>query len=177
MITRSAVLLALACLAASPAWAVNKCTIDGKTVFQDAPCPGKGEQLNVKPASGSARPQSASTQSADGASSTKPQTEAQRLEANVAASQKQRRLRELEQREVPGADHEIRSHLKACEEEQVRLERAKGAYVQNLYGKTDAAQKASEQAAAAARCDTKDRDLRATAARLRTECQQLGGCK
>ncbi len=172
MSARSGVLLSLACLAASPAWAVNKCTIDGRTVFQDAACPGKGEQLTVRPASGSAP-----TQSADGAASTKPQTEAQRLEANVAASQKQRRLRELEQREVPGADFAIRSHLQACQAEQSRLERAKGAYVQNLYGKTDAAQKASEQAAAAARCDTKDRDLRAASAGLRAECQQLGGCK
>lgn len=176
MKTNSA-LIALACLAASPAWAINKCTIDGKTVFQDAACPGKGEQLTVKPASGASRTQGTPAQAAEGSATNKPQTEAQRLEANVAASQKQRRLRKLEQREVPGADYAIRSHLQACQEEQDRLERAKGAYVQNLYGKTDAAQKASEQAAAAARCDTRDRDLRATAASLRAECQQLGGCK
>ncbi|WP_199227672.1 DUF4124 domain-containing protein [Acidovorax sp. HMWF018] len=36
-----------------PAWAVNKCTgPDGKTVFQDAPCTGKGEKIEVRPASG-----------------------------------------------------------------------------------------------------------------------------
>ncbi|OGB19471.1 MAG: hypothetical protein A2W72_01545 [Burkholderiales bacterium RIFCSPLOWO2_12_67_14] len=45
-------LLALTCLAVSPAWAINKCTIDGRVVFQDAPCPGKGETLVVRPASG-----------------------------------------------------------------------------------------------------------------------------
>lgn len=47
-------LLALS-LAASPAWAVNKCTgPDGKVTFQDAPCVGRGEAVVVKPASGMA---------------------------------------------------------------------------------------------------------------------------
>lgn len=160
----------------SPAWAVNKCVIDGQLVFQDAPCPGKGETLVLRPALGAAKgPTTLAPVSGDGPS--KPMSEAQRLEANIAASQKQRRLRELEQRQVPDADLAIRSHLQACKDEQDRLERAKGQYVQNLYGKTDSAQRASEQAAAAARCDTKDRDLRATAAAIRSECQQLGGCK
>ncbi len=30
-----------------PTWAVNKCTIDGKTVYQDAPCPGAGAAMNL----------------------------------------------------------------------------------------------------------------------------------
>lgn len=50
-----AILLA-ALLAASPAWAINKCTgADGKVVYQDAPCEGKGEKIEVRPASGPAR--------------------------------------------------------------------------------------------------------------------------
>lgn len=49
------VLFAAALLMAAPAWAVNKCTgADGKAVFQDAPCAGKGEALDVRPASGHA---------------------------------------------------------------------------------------------------------------------------
>ena len=41
-------------LAMAPAWAVNKCTgPDGKVAFQDAPCAGKGEKVDVRPASGS----------------------------------------------------------------------------------------------------------------------------
>ncbi len=40
--------LALLC---SHSWAVNKCTgPDGKIAFQDAPCAGKGEAVNVRPA-------------------------------------------------------------------------------------------------------------------------------
>ncbi|NMM75362.1 hypothetical protein B2J88_20145 [Rhodococcus sp. SRB_17] len=42
--------------AAAPGWAVNKCTgPDGKVSFQDGPCAGKGEKLDVRPASGGAR--------------------------------------------------------------------------------------------------------------------------
>ncbi len=46
-------LLAAALAVGTPAWAINKCTgPDGKTVFQDAPCAGKGERIEVRPASG-----------------------------------------------------------------------------------------------------------------------------
>lgn len=44
--------LALAALAV-PAGAVNKCKgADGKVEYQDAPCSGKGEHIDVRPASG-----------------------------------------------------------------------------------------------------------------------------
>lgn len=47
------ILFAAALLAASPAWAINKCKgPDGKISFQDAPCPGQGEKIDVRPASG-----------------------------------------------------------------------------------------------------------------------------
>lgn len=50
-------MLAAALLAATPAWAINKCkTPEGKTVFQDAPCAGQGEKIEVRPASGHADP-------------------------------------------------------------------------------------------------------------------------
>ena len=40
-------------LLCSQAWAINKCTgIDGQTTFQDTPCAGKGEAINIRPASG-----------------------------------------------------------------------------------------------------------------------------
>lgn len=157
----------------SSAWAINKCTgPDGAVVFQDAPCAGKGEALNVRPASGSAKGQPPAA-----AGEAPRQSNAQRMEEQVAASQKERRLRELVQREVPGAEMAIYAHTKACKEEQARLEQAKGYYVQNLYGKTDAAQRAAEQAAAAARCDTKDRELRERFAETKAECIKLGGCQ
>ena len=34
-----------------PAWAINKCTdAKGKVSFQEAPCPGEGERIEVRPA-------------------------------------------------------------------------------------------------------------------------------
>ncbi len=36
-------------VASAPAWAINKCAApDGKMVFQDAPCAGEGETLDVR---------------------------------------------------------------------------------------------------------------------------------
>lgn len=159
-------------LSAAPAWAVNKCTgPDGKVSFQDAPCTGKGETITVRPSSGAAPSQP------PGAAQGTRQTEAQRIESNVAVSQKERRLRELTQREVPAADTAVRAHLQACQEQQARIAAGKFAYVQNLYGKTHAAQVAAEQAAAASQCDTKDRELREQAQRVRKQCVDLGGCE
>jgi hypothetical protein len=160
-------------LASLQAQAINKCTSpDGSTVFQDAPCQGKGGAMVVRPAAGQAKP--AATEKDRQA---QPLSEAQRIEASIAASQKERRLRELTQRLVPQADAAVQTNLANCRTEQARLEREQFAYVQNLYGKTHAAQKAAELAAAATRCDTRDRDLRTSADTLRTECKVLGGCK
>lgn len=168
----AAIFAATLALLPLPAAAVNKCTgPTGAIVFQDAPCPGKGETLTVRPASGSARP------GANVSDGQRPASEAQRIEQGIAASQRERRLRELTQREVPAADNAVQAHLQACQNEQQRIEASKYAYVQNLYGKTHAAQVAAEQAAAAARCDTRDRELRAQAQRVRKECTDLGGCR
>lgn len=50
-----ALLLLLGFLA--PAWAINKCTdADGKVSFQDGPCPGQGEKVEVRPAMQGATP-------------------------------------------------------------------------------------------------------------------------
>ncbi|MBT9514217.1 MAG: DUF4124 domain-containing protein [Acidovorax sp.] len=51
----AACILALGFLA--PAWAVNKCTdANGKVSFQDAPCVGEGEKVDVRPAIQGATP-------------------------------------------------------------------------------------------------------------------------
>ena len=48
---------ALALAFVAPAWAVNKCTdADGKVSFQDAPCAGEGEKIDVRPAMEGASP-------------------------------------------------------------------------------------------------------------------------
>lgn len=153
------------------AWAVNKCTAaDGAVAFQDAPCQGKGGAIDVKPAAGRTAPLAA-------ASNTAPQTESQRLEALITASQRSRRLRELQDIHYPNAKGAVIEHRQACAQEQKDLAAKQYAYVQNLFGKTHAAQIASEMAAASARCDLKDRELVASEAALKVECAKLGGCK
>ena len=59
-------IIALLAALCAPAWAINKCTgADGKVAFQDAPCIGKGEQLQVRPASGVEALQQAALQPSD----------------------------------------------------------------------------------------------------------------
>lgn len=56
LIRNAACVLALGLLA-HPAWAVNKCTDDkGKVSFQDAPCTGQGEKIDVRPSMQGATP-------------------------------------------------------------------------------------------------------------------------
>lgn len=55
MIRYATCVLAMGFLA--PAWAINKCTgADGKVSFQDAPCPGDGEKIEVRPSIEGATP-------------------------------------------------------------------------------------------------------------------------
>ena len=162
--------LAISLVFCSQAWAINKCAApDGTVVFQDAPCAGKGEKLVVKPASGLG----AAPDMADGAK----KSNVQEMEATVAASQKQRRRTEVENIFLPQSKSVLEQHRRGCEQEQKDLASGQFKYVQNLYGKTHAAQIASEMAAASARCDTKDRELKEQFEALRSECTGLGGCK
>jgi len=169
----SALLLAL------PAQAINKCTqADGSVVFQDAPCRGKGEALVVKPASGYAAPRAAEPGPEAGAHGVAPSSSnVQAMEERMAASQREREARNIEQQSLPIAEHNIRQFLDRCKLEQDRLRQEQYAYVQNLYGKTHAAQKASEMAAAAARCDATERQMRDQVAQMVKQCKDLGGCK
>jgi hypothetical protein len=160
-------------LAIQPAsWAINKCTAaDGTVAFQDGPCQAKGGTIQVRPAAGQNAPATNSSSSA------KPQTEAQRLEALITESQRTRRLRDLQDIYYPSAKGAVLDHRQSCAQEQKDLEASKARYVQNLYGKVNSAQMASEMAAAATRCDQKDRELVANEAALKAECTKLGGCK
>ncbi len=51
------VALSLLLVFLAPAWAINKCTdANGKVSFQDAPCVGQGEKIEVRPAMQGATP-------------------------------------------------------------------------------------------------------------------------
>lgn len=174
------ILLVTLLLTTAPVWAINKCTgADGKVSFQDAPCLGKGELLDVRPASGKGNAPAVAPAGtgATAAGAANPQTEAQRIDAQVTASQRERRKRDLEQLFIPQAKAATEQHRASCAQKQASLDASKYAYKQNLYGKTHAAQVASEMAAAAAACETKDRELKESLEGLRKECDALGCTK
>ena len=177
-------LLAAATSLCLPATAqVYKCPdASGRTVIQQIPCAG-GKSLDVKPASGhgltapASSAQSAAGGSGAGASApARPMTEAERLNAKSDASAKERRRRELNDIFVPEARAAVFQHRDSCKRRQAELKAKQYEYVQNLYGKTHAAQIASEMAAQSAQCDTKDREMVSHFNTLLTECRGLKGC-
>lgn len=56
-------MLGVAVSLCGPAWGVNKCTVGGKTVYQDAPCAGDGHKVDTT----SAGPSNADVAAAAGA--------------------------------------------------------------------------------------------------------------
>lgn len=179
-VTRTTALtLFIAAFGCSPVWAINKCAgPGGGVVFQDAPCAGKGETLTVRPASGTApKVQPADAAGGDVSHSSKPLTEAQRIERQVAASQQDRRKQELEVRLVPDAEGAILRHRATCDRDMKALQAKKTLANNNLAGATWEGSISGEMTALATTCDTRNRELREDAAALRAECQKLGGCK
>lgn len=170
-------LIAAALLAAlcTPAWAINKCTgPDGKIAFQDAACGGKGEKMNVRPASGDGaalQPTSTSATPTD-----KPKTEAQRIEAQISESQRKRRRQELEVRLVPDAQGEINRQRTQCDQQIKELQDKKSLAKNNLAGAMWEGSISAEMTAIASRCDSRSRELRDDLDALRKECRALGGC-
>ena len=170
----TATLLGVLC---APAWAINKCTgADGKVAFQDAACEGKGEKLSVRPASGDGATSQPTNSPAINAAD-RPKTEAQRVDALVAESQRKRRIQEYEVRVIPDAQNAISAQRAQCDKQQKDLKDTKRAANNNLAGATWEGSISAEMSAVATRCDTKDRELRENLDTLRKECQALGGCK
>lgn len=158
-LTPIAVIFAAA-LFTTQAFAINKCTTpDGKTIFQDAPCPtGQGGKIEVKPASGQAPAQQ--IQTAPGATSAQaPITETQRLENLATALHKENRLHTLEVRAIPDARVAIDQQKSRCDSEMTKLRSRKQLSRNNLAGATWEQSISTEMGAIATRCDTENRYL------------------
>jgi hypothetical protein len=169
---------ALALAICGPAGAVNKCTgADGRVLFQDAPCSGKGESLNVRPARGAAPAAAPATAPADGSAAGATRTEAQRLEGLISESQRLRKVQEYELRIVPGAQSAIANQRRQCDAQLQALKDKKRLANDNLAGATWESSISTEMTAVATRCDTYAAELRADLETRRKECQALGGCK
>lgn len=146
---KNACIAAALLLLASQAYAVNRCIgPDGRVSFQDAPCAGKGEAVVVKPATGAA-PAAAGGGAND----------AQRINAEIDRSAAARRVVEFDAYLIPRAMGALEAHVRKCAQERKAIEGSQYAYVQNLYGKTHAAQKASELVQHTLDCDRKAKEL------------------
>lgn len=153
-------LAAVAVLAMDPAAAINKCTgADSRDISGRSVC--RSQIRDFERQAGLGDSPRRFCQSERAFVSGPQQTEAARLEGIVSASQRSRRSLDLKERLLPDAERDLREHRVRCEEKQKKLASQQDIYRQNLYGKTHAAQIASEIAAAsAAVCDTKDRELK-----------------
>lgn len=163
---KPAIFLTAMLLSAAPAWAINKCTgPDGKTVFQDAPCAGKGEKIEVRPASGSAVAPSPVATPAPGAR--------QAAAKEGAFGESWQRRTYLENRGVADARGALQAHKMQCDARQRELSAQKGQASNNLAGATWLQAIATEMQAAATLCDSKQRDLQAQLDGLEKELREL----
>ena len=142
----------------APAHAINKCrTPDGKIAFQDAPCAsGQGGKIDVKPASGYSQAINTNTTTPP---TTKPQTEAQRIDAQAEVLRKENRLHTLQVRAIPDARAAVDRQKLRCDGELIELKNKKQLATNNLAGATWEQSISSEMAATATRCDTEIRTL------------------
>lgn len=162
------VVLALAAVVMVPAFAINKCVgADGKTVFQDVPCVGQGQKIDVKPASGNATAMSPLPPNAalpSGAAGDKKEG---------AFGERWQRRTYLENRGVPDARIAISSHQAQCDSQQRSLAAKKGSATNNLAGATWEQSISAEMQAAATACDTRARELRKQLESLEKELRDL----
>ena len=167
-VIKQTMFLAAVLLGVSPVWAVNKCTgPDGKVVYQDAVCAGKGEAINISPASGHAAPSAAPAQAAP-AGGPRP---ALSKEGVFGASWQRRTF--LESRGVPDARSALQGHLQRCAAKQRELTAKKGSASNNLAGATWEQSISTEMQAVATMCDSQGRDLRAQVEALEKELREL----
>lgn len=185
---RTVLLVTMAAMATTcaPALAINKCAgPDGKVVFQDTPCaPGKGGEIDVRPASGRSsvvapvQPREAgSTSNTGGAAPPPTMTEAQRIEAQISASQRERRKSELDVLLVPNARQKISALRANCNRQLAGLRAQKAQANNNLAGATWEGSISSEMIAVSTRCDTESRMAKDELDELLAECRSLDGCR
>ena len=170
LLIQQAIVISTMLLATSPAWAINKCTgADGKVVFQDAPCAGKGETLDVRPASGHAPKAPPAPVAADAAQATP--AKPARKEGAFGATWQRRTY--LENRGIPDAEAALYTNKKSCEQKQADLRSRQGSANNNLAGATYLQSLAAEMQAAATMCDVRSRELNAELDAMKKELREL----
>lgn len=168
---KQSLLLALVCLTL-PAWAINKCTgADGRIVFQDMPCQGRGEKLNIRSA-----PVDPFAAVEDAKSAEKPLSDAERVKQFNTQSENARKRQDIEMVLLPSAYAALNRHLAACEREYRFLQNEKGRAANNLAGATWEQSLSQEMSALATRCEGQTRQHNNNIADIKRQCQKVGGC-
>ena len=91
------------------AWAINRCTgADGRVSFQDAPCPGAGEKITVRPATGWPAPPAPKAAAAPGGAGPEPAQKKEVPDEDWA------RRTYLQNRGLPDAAAAIAAHNAQC---------------------------------------------------------------
>lgn len=162
----------LAMTVSTPAAAINKCIgADGKAVYQDAPCSGRGEAIAVRPASGH-RAAPTPAPAAPTTDAAAPPTQGAAKKEGAFGAEWQRRTF-LENRGVPDARAAVEAHRRDCAAQQAALASKKQRSANNLAGATWEQSISAEMQAAATICDGRARDLRANLDALEKELREL----
>lgn len=162
----------LAMTVSMPAAAINKCIgADGKAVYQDAPCSGRGEAITVRPASGH-RAAPTPAPAAPPSDVAAPSTQGAAKKEGAFGAEWQRRTF-LENRGVPDARAAIEAHRRDCTSQQSALASKKQRSANNLAGATWEQSISAEMQAAATICDGRARDLRANLDAMEKELREL----
>ena len=153
-------LVLLACVVgASDARAINKCVgADGRVSFQDGPCPGKGEAITVRPASGAAPLPAVPASGGIDAALPPPQ---KRVAKEGAFGETWQRRTYLENHGVPDARAAVHGHKLACERKLAELAVQKRTANNNLAGAMYLQSISAEMQSAATMCDMRSRELSA----------------
>lgn len=153
----------IAALMVDATWAINKCTgPNNNLIYQDAPCPGKGEKIEAHPASGYAP----TTNSA-------PQSTPPVAKKEGAFGPSWQRMTFLQNRGVPDAHAALQKHQKNCDAQHEVLAARKSQTNNNLAGATLQNSIATEMQALAISCESKAKDLRIQSESLEKELREL----
>lgn len=152
-------LILIALMLTSPAWAIYKCTVDGKTSFQEQPCAAGNKQTEI--AVNAPPPMSAAgdTRVQDAAAGL--EKERLRHEAEYALRDKQNDLDNMQQR---------------CARVVAAISANRDGFNNNLAGATRAQAEAQAAQAQATSCNTAVQALQAQVDTLQRRCDTMG-CK
>lgn len=166
--------VAFACflgMAGGGAWAINKCVgEDGRVSFQDAPCRGAGGAIDVRPASGFARP---APVTASAASDAAPGAAAPAAGKKKLSFEEWDRKTYLENRGIREANADIENHNANCDARRRKLEAEKQRANNNLAGSVYAQSRATEMQAVATECSSRLAELTNVRDRMEDELRRL----